>query len=130
MLLLRYVGESSGIEWDNSQEDDEEGVSGVMRSFEGLDDGNIEEEGTSILMRSIENSEVQSTTFIVIGRTEDKTVFTNYSREGMISTNFKYASRGTVDALARTMLGTDSVHGNHVCNTCIKKYGDFTATCP
>jgi len=27
MLLRRYVGEGSGIEWDNnSQEDDEEGV--------------------------------------------------------------------------------------------------------
>jgi len=79
-----------------------------MRSFEGLDDGNIEEEGTSILMRSIENSEVRTMTFIFVGRTEDMTVFTYCSREGMISTDFKCASHGTVDALARTMLGTAS----------------------
>jgi len=36
------------------------------------------------------------------------TVFTNCSREGMISTDFKCASHGAVDALARTMLGTAS----------------------
>jgi len=35
-------------------------------------------------------------------------VFTKSSREGMISTDFKYASHGTVDALARTMLETAS----------------------
>jgi len=36
------------------------------------------------------------------------TVFTNCSLEGMISTDFKCARHGAVDALARTMLGTTS----------------------
>jgi len=58
-----------------------------MRSFGGLEEGNIEEEGTSILMRSIENSEVRMTIFIFVGRSEDMKVFRNCSREGMISTS-------------------------------------------
>jgi hypothetical protein len=32
------------------------GPSRIMRSLEGLDDGNIEEKGTSILVRGIKNS--------------------------------------------------------------------------
>ena len=47
----------------------------IMRSLEGLDDGNIEEKGTSILVRGIENSKVRSASFFFVGRTEDMAVF-------------------------------------------------------
>jgi len=57
---------------------------------------------------SIENSEVRSTTFIVIGRIEYVTVFRNCSREDMIRANFKCTSHSAMDALARTMLGIAS----------------------
>ena len=60
----------------------------------------------SILMRSIKDSLVWSTTFIFISRTEDMAIFSNSSRECMISTDFKGASHGTMDALTRIMLRT------------------------
>ena len=74
------------------------GPSGIMRSLEGLDDGNIEEKGTSILVRGIENSEVRSASFF----------FTDSSGKGMISADFKCASHGAMDVLTRTVFRTAS----------------------
>jgi hypothetical protein len=79
------------------------GPSRIMRSFEGLGDGNIEEKWTSNLVRGIENSEVRSASFFFVGRTEDMAVFTDCSCEGMISEDFKCASHGAMDVLARTV---------------------------
>lgn len=65
----------------------------------------------SILMRGIENSEVEAKTFIVICRTEGMTVFTDGFGESVISANFDCASYGAtgMKILARAMFGAASV---------------------
>ena len=54
-------------------------------------------------MRGIENTEVRLASFFFVGRTEDMAVFTDSSCEGMISSDFKCASHGAMDVLARTV---------------------------
>ena len=93
----------SGRELDIVRRMTRKGSSRIMRSFEGLDNGNIEEKWTSILVRGIENSEVRSASFFFVGRTEDMAVFTDCSCEGMISADFQCASHGAMDVLARTV---------------------------
>ena len=60
-----------------------------------MDDGNIEEKGTSILVRSA--------SFFFVGRAEDMAVFTDSSGKGMVSADFKCTSHGAVNVLTRTV---------------------------
>ena len=97
-----------GESWIVVRRTTRKGPSRILRSWDGLDDGNIEKKGTSILVRGIKNSEVRSASLFFVGRTEDMAVFTDSSGKGMISTDFKCASHGAVDVLTRTVFRTAS----------------------
>ena len=81
-----------GESWIVVRRTTRKGPSRIMRSLEGLDDRNIEEKGTSILVRGIKNSKVRSASFFFVGGTEDMAVFTDSSGKGMISADFKCTS--------------------------------------